>query len=100
VYKTNPGEEIVLGVLSFFHLYGMTAVMNNSILIGAKMTLLPKFDPTEVLKTIHKQKPSLFPGAPTIYVGLLNHPKLSNYDLSSIEACTSGSAPLPTEVQE
>ncbi|GGJ49766.1 long-chain-fatty-acid--CoA ligase [Virgibacillus salexigens] len=100
VYKTKPGEEIVLGVLPFFHVYGMTAVMNNSILIGAKMILLPKFDPTEVLKTIHKQKPTLFPGAPTIYVGLLNHPKLTNYDLSSIEACISGSAPLPTEVQE
>lgn len=100
IYKTKPGEEIVLGVLPFFHVYGMTAVMNNSILIGAKMILLPKFDAGEVLKTIHKQKPTLFPGAPTIYVGLLNHPNLLDYDLSSIEACISGSAPLPTEIQE
>jgi long-chain acyl-CoA synthetase len=42
----------------------------------------------------------MFPGAPTIYVGLLNHPNLKKYDLSSIDACISGSAPLPTEVQE
>ncbi|NBJ68949.1 MULTISPECIES: long-chain-fatty-acid--CoA ligase [Clostridia] len=100
IYNIKPGEEIVLGVLPFFHVYGMTAVMNNAIMIGAKMILLPKFDATEVLKTIDKHKPTLFPGAPTIYVALLNHPKLEQYDLSSIEACISGSAPLPMEIQE
>lgn len=100
LYKTKKGEEVVLGVLPFFHVYGMTTVMNLSIMHGAKMVLLPKFDALEVLKTIQKQKATLFPGAPTIYVGLLNHPDLHKYDLSSIEACLSGSAPLPYEVQE
>src|SRR5699024_446707 len=66
----------------------------------SKMILLPRFKPEEVLQTIEKQKPTLFPGAPTIYIGLLNHPDLQKYDLSSIEACISGSAPLPYEVQE
>lgn len=100
LYNTKGEEDIVLGVLPFFHVYGMTTVMNNSIMVGSKMVLLPKFDAKEVLKTIDKQKPTLFPGAPTIYIGLLNHPGLSNYDLSSIEACISGSAPLPIEIQE
>nr|WP_090870580.1 long-chain-fatty-acid--CoA ligase [Oceanobacillus limi] len=100
LYKTKEGEEIVLGVLPFFHVYGMTTVMNMSIMAGQKMILMPKFDAGDVLKTIQKQKPTLFPGAPTIYVGLLNHPDLKKYDLSSIEACISGSAPLPVEVQE
>lgn len=100
LYKTREGGEIVLGVLPFFHVYGMTTVMNMSIMLGSKMVLLPKFEVEDVLKTIHKQKPTLFPGAPTIYVGLLNHPNLKKYDLSSIEACISGSAPLPIEVQE
>ncbi|HEY4601127.1 MAG TPA: long-chain-fatty-acid--CoA ligase [Cerasibacillus sp.] len=100
IYKAKQGEEIVLGVLPFFHVYGMTAVMNLSIMFGSKMVLLPKFDPEEVLKTIEKQKATLFPGAPTIYVGILNHPKLEKYDLSSIEACISGSAPLPVDVQQ
>lgn len=100
LYKTKQGEEIVLGVLPFFHVYGMTTVMNMSVMQGSKMILLPKFNAGEVLKTIHKLKPTLFPGAPTIYVGLLNHPDLNKYDLSSIEACISGSAPLPTEVQD
>ncbi|WP_042146243.1 long-chain-fatty-acid--CoA ligase [Paucisalibacillus sp. EB02] len=100
IYKTRKGEETVLGVLPFFHVYGMTAVMNLSILNGSKMVLLPKFDAGDVLKTIHKLKPTLFPGAPTIYIGLLNHPELKKYDLSSIEACISGSAPLPVDVQD
>jgi len=100
LYKTERGTEIVLGVLPFFHVYGMTTVMNMAIMQGSKMILLPKFEPEEVLKTIHKLKPTLFPGAPTIYVGLLNHPKLKSYDLSSIEASISGSAALPVEVQE
>lgn len=65
-----------------------------------KMVLLPKFDAETTLKTIHKQHPTLFPGAPTIYIGLLNHPHLSKYDLSSIDSCLSGSAPLPVEVQQ
>ncbi|MGY0693137.1 long-chain-fatty-acid--CoA ligase [Virgibacillus sp. FSP13] len=100
LYKAQQGKEVVLGVLPFFHVYGMTTVMNMSIMFGSKMVLLPKFDAEEVLKTIQKQKATLFPGAPTIYVGLLNHPNLKKYDLSSIEACISGSAPLPVEVQE
>ena len=64
------------------------------------MVLLPKFEVEEVLKTIEKHRPTLFPGAPTIYIGLLNHPDIEKYDLSSIKACISGSASLPLEVQE
>lgn len=100
MYKTEKDNEVVLGVLPFFHVYGMTTVMNLSIMYGAKMILLPKFDAGEVLKTIQKHKPTLFPGAPTIYIGLLNHPDIEKYDLSSIKACISGSASLPLEVQE
>lgn len=100
MYKCERGNESILGVLPFFHVYGMTAVMNLSIMEGYKMILLPKFDVETTLKTIEKQKPTLFPGAPTIYIALLNHPDLMKYDLSSIKICISGSAPLPVEVQE
>lgn len=100
LHQAEEGKEVVLGVLPFFHVYGMTTVMNLGIMIGAKMILVPKFDPSELLKTIHKLRPTLFPGAPTIYVGLLNHRKFKKYDLSSIEACISGSAPLPIELQQ
>ncbi|MDF0726704.1 AMP-binding protein [Cytobacillus sp. S13-E01] len=100
MYKCKRGEETVLGILPFFHVYGMTTVMNLSVMQGFKMILMPKFDAGDTLKTIEKFKPTLFPGAPTIYIALLNHPDIQKYDLSSIESCISGSAPLPVEVQE
>ncbi|MDG5471008.1 long-chain-fatty-acid--CoA ligase [Jeotgalibacillus sp. ET6] len=100
LYKNKKGEEIILGILPFFHVYGMTTVMILSVMQGYKMILLPKFDVDTVLKTIHKQRPTIFPGAPTIYIGILNHPELSKYDLTSVQSCISGSAPLPVEVQE
>ncbi|MCA0969874.1 long-chain-fatty-acid--CoA ligase [Halobacillus litoralis] len=100
LYKCKDGEETVLAILPFFHVYGMTSVMNLSVMMGNKMILMPKFEAEDVLKVIEKQRPTLFPGAPTIYIALLNHPSLKKYDLSSIEACISGSAPLPVEVQE
>ncbi|MCP3741282.1 long-chain-fatty-acid--CoA ligase [Rossellomorea sp. BNER] len=100
LYKCKKGEEVILGLLPFFHVYGMTTVLILSVMQGYKMVLLPKFDPETTLKTIDKQKPTLFPGAPTIYIGLLNHPNLRKYNLSSIDSCISGSAPLPIEVQQ
>ena len=100
LYKCEDGEEIVLGILPFFHVYGMTTVLILSVMKKNKMVLMPKFDVEDTLKTIDKQKPTLFPGAPTMYIGLLNHPDIGKYNLSSIKACLSGSAPLPVEVQE
>lgn len=100
IYKAKKGDEVVLGLLPFFHVYGMTAVLILSVMQGYKMVLLPKFDAETTLKTIQKQRPTLFPGAPTIYIGLLNHPDIKKYDLSSIDSCISGSAPLPVDVQQ
>jgi long-chain acyl-CoA synthetase len=100
LYKAKPGEESVLGIVPFFHVYGMTIIIILSVMQAYKMIILPKFDALTTLKTIQKQRPTLFPGAPTIYIGLLNHPDLKKYDLSSIDSCLSGSAPLPIEVQE
>ena len=100
LYKCEEGEETVLGMLPFFHVYGMTTVLILSVMLGNKMVLLPKPDMDMTLKVIDKQKPTLFPGAPTMYIGLLNHPDLGKYDLSSIKACISGSAALPLEIKE
>ncbi|MFD1433542.1 long-chain fatty acid--CoA ligase [Kroppenstedtia eburnea] len=100
MYKGERGKEKVLGLVPFFHVYGMTVVMNFSVYMAATMVLVPRFDVKDVLKVIDKERPSLFPGAPTMYVGLINHPEIAKYDLSSIKACISGSAPLPVAVQE
>jgi long-chain acyl-CoA synthetase len=100
LYKSKKGKEVILSVLPFFHVYGMTACMNLSIICAYKMILVPRFDAGLMLESIKKYRPTLFPGAPTMYIALLNHPDLPKYDLSSIEACISGSAALPLEVQE
>ncbi|HLR11450.1 MAG TPA: AMP-binding protein [Sporosarcina sp.] len=100
LYETKRGEEVVLGMLPFFHVYGMTTVLVLSVMMYQKMILMPKPDMDLALKIIEKQKPTLFPGAPTMYIGLLNHPKIEKYDLSSIKACISGSATLPIDVKD
>lgn len=100
MHRIKEGEDSILGALPFFHVYGMTVVMNLAIMYHSKMIIVPRFEPEDILKTIHKQKPTLFPGAPTMYIALLNHPDLAKYDLSSVASCISGSAPLPIEVQD
>ncbi|TCS83770.1 long-chain-fatty-acid--CoA ligase [Tepidibacillus fermentans] len=100
LYRAKKGQERILGVLPFFHVFGMTSVMNLSIHLASTMILIPRFKAEEILQTIQKEKPTFFPGAPTMYIAILNHPNVKQYDLSSIEACISGSAPLPLEVQD
>ncbi|RSL32997.1 long-chain fatty acid--CoA ligase [Salibacterium salarium] len=100
MYRMREGEERTLAALPFFHVYGMTVVMNFSIMYRSKMIILPKFDPVQALKAIDKHDITIFPGTPTMYIGLINEPSMKNYDLSSIKVCLSGSAPLPLDVQE
>lgn len=100
LYKSEREKGIVLGMLPFFHVYGMTTVLVLTVMMSNKMILMPKPDMNLALKIIEKQKPTLFPGAPTMYIGLLNHPNIEKYDLSSIMACISGSATLPIEVKK
>ncbi len=106
VYQTRAwltdfqeGKEVTLSVLPFFHSYGMTTCLNLSLVFGGSLILVPRFDLSEILKLIDKEKPTLFPGVPTMYVAIINSPEISKYDLSSIKACISGAAPLPVEVQ-
>jgi long-chain acyl-CoA synthetase len=88
----------ILCPLPLFHIYGLTVDMNYAMLIGATLILIPRFDPEMVLKAT-KHKPRLFPGAPIMYQTLAHHPEVAKFDLSSIEACISGAAPLAPEVQ-
>ena len=92
------GRERLVAILPFFHVFGMTVCMNFSLYGGCTTIVVPRFDADEFLKLLHKSKPTLFPGVPTIYVALLNHPKVKDHDLSSIRFCITGSAPMPVEV--
>lgn len=96
----REGKETFLAVLPFFHSYGMTTVMNTPLFSGSRIVMLPRFVLSDVLKTIDKEKPTLFPGVPTMYVAINNAPNLNKHDVKSVRVCISGAAPLPVEVQK
>lgn len=93
-------EGVTLAVIPFFHIYGMTVAMNSPVYGGQKIVLLPSFDPKEVLETIDKEKISVFPGVPTMYIALLNNPEIGRYSLHTVKQCLSGAAGLPLEVKK
>lgn len=96
----NEGEDKMLGVLPFFHVFAMTAVMNLSVRKAMEILALPRFEMDAALKLIHDKKPTVFPGVPAIFNGINNHKKLAKFDLSSLKYCISGGAPLPVEVKK
>lgn len=95
----RAGEEKMLGVLPFFHVFAMTAVMNLSVRLGFEIIALPRFDLEKTLKLIHRKKPHYFPAVPAIYNAINNHRKKDSYRLDSLRYCISGGAPLPIEVK-
>ena len=96
----EDGKEVFLGVLPFFHVYGMTTCQNLAILLGASIVLLPRFQADEVLKAIAAHRVTAFPGIPAMYLALNNHPRVAEFDLTSVRYCISGAGPLFAEVQE
>ena len=94
------GSERFLCVVPFFHSYGLTAALNVPVALGAAMILKPQFQILDVLKTIRRYRPTIFPGSPNMYVAINSFRGVRKYGINSIKACISGSAPLPVEVQE
>ena len=94
------GDERVMGVLPFFHVFAMTVVMNFAIAKAAEIIIMPRFVLNDALKLITQTKPTVMPGVPTLFTALQNHPKIKTFDLSSLKFCLSGGAPLPVEVKQ
>ncbi len=101
-WATNlkSGQERTLAALPFFHVFAMTAVMNFALQEGAEIVIMPRFVLDDAMKLIDKTKPTVMPGVPTMFIAMLNHPKLKSFDLSSLKYCVSGGAPLPVDVKE
>ncbi len=97
-FPTFNSDEIMLGALPFFHVFGLTTAMNLAIYLGWGDILVPKPQPEPLIQAIRKFKPTFVPLVPTMYIGILNHPHIDHIDLTSIKGCFSGSAPLPLEV--
>lgn len=105
LWMTNhkDGEEIVLMAIPLFHVYGMVAGMNFAMAGGSTMVMIPNpRDIPDVLQNIDKYRPTIFPGVPTLYNAINNRPEViaGKYNLHSIKACISGSAPLLRETKE
>ncbi|MFI5040634.1 MAG: long-chain fatty acid--CoA ligase [Acidimicrobiales bacterium] len=91
-------DDVVMVVLPLFHVFGMSSELNVCVRFGATMSLVPRFEATKVLEVIQRDRVTVFEGVPTMYIALLNHPGLDEYDLSSLRVGISGGAPIPAEV--
>ena len=98
----GPDEppEKALAVLPLFHIFGLTFLMLLAVANGSQLVLHIRFDPDRVLADIARKKITVFPGVPTMYTALANHPKAKEFDLSSVTMWVSGGAPLPLDVQQ
>ncbi|MEE4201178.1 AMP-binding protein [Erythrobacter sp.] len=96
----NPREEVMMGALPFFHVFANTALLNHAVAAGASIAMVPRFEAKQVLETIEKYRVTGFPGVPTMFQALLDHPRLAKTDLSSLKVCISGGAPMPAGVHD
>jgi long-chain acyl-CoA synthetase len=89
-------DDVVVGCLPLFHIFGQICTMSVTVRAGASLTLIPRFDPQAVLDAIARDRATIFEGVPTMYAALLQHP--SEADVSTLRMCVSGGASLPVEI--
>jgi acyl-CoA synthetase (AMP-forming)/AMP-acid ligase II len=98
VPHTTSENDVIIGVLPFFHIYGMTVIMNIAIHLGATIVTMPRFDLEEFLTLLQDHKVTRAYLVPPIILGLAKHPVVDKYDLSNLEVIMSGAAPLGGEL--
>jgi long-chain acyl-CoA synthetase len=99
--KSKEAKDVMLAVMPYFHVYGLTAGMNTAIANSLTIVLIPNpRDMVHVLKSIETHRATYYPGVPTMFVGFNNFPDRDKYDLSSLRFAVSAAAPLAPEVQE
>jgi long-chain acyl-CoA synthetase len=99
--NADQAQEVSITALPLYHSYAMTTCMNMGTLAAGALLLIPDpRDLEDVLKSITKHRPTLYPGVPAMYVAINNYPDLGKYDVTSLKACISGAAGLPMEVQQ
>ena len=96
----DPSKEVFMGALPFFHVFANTSLLNHAVASGASIAMVPRFETKQVLQTIAKYRATGFPGVPTMFQAMLDHPDLEKTDLSSLKVCISGGAPMPAPVHE
>lgn len=97
----REGEERFLAAVPFFHVYGLTVGVNTAVVMGGAVicVLMPLFDARRLAGAIARYRPTIFPGAPSMYLAINQLKDIRRDTLSSIKVCVCGSASLPREVQ-
>ena len=93
--RSPPAQPRTLLTVPLFHVTGEVPVMLNSFVVGRCLVVMPKWDATDALRLIEKEKVTYFVGVPTMSLELMNHPDRAKYDLSSLTDITAGGAPRP-----
>ena len=99
-YVADSPDNRSVGVLPLFHALAMTSIMNWSLAVGGSVLLEPRFEAAKLLQLIHRRRPTVLVGVPTLFTALMNVPDFEKYDLSSLKFCISGGASLPLKVQQ
>ena len=94
------GEEKMVGVLPFFHVFAMTSILNGGISMGCELILHPRFEIERMMKSLVRDKPTIMHAVPTIYNAIATAAEKHRVDISSLRVCVSGGAPLPAEIRE
>ena len=97
--KGLPPDRVIM-VLPLFHIYGLSSVMLRHLASGNELLLRPRFDVEQIIRDIEVERATSFPGVPTMWIALINHPGIEQRDLSSLRVAASGGAPLPIEIAE
>jgi long-chain acyl-CoA synthetase len=96
----DQGVEKFMCAIPFFHVYGLVVALVYGISIAAELQIVPNPRPIDnVMNIMQKERSTVYPGVPAMYIGIVNHPNVEQYDLRSIKACLSGSAAMPVEIQ-
>jgi long-chain acyl-CoA synthetase len=91
-------DDVVMGCLPLFHVFGLTCGLNATMVGGATLTLLPRFDAGQALEIVARDEVTIFEGVPTMYAAMLHHPSSADADTSSLRVCVSGGAAMPVEI--
>ncbi len=91
-------DDVIMGCLPLFHVFGLTCGLNAATVSGATLTLIPRFDAGAALDVIGRDHVTIFEGVPTMYAGMLAHAKADSADTSSLRTCVSGGSAMPVEV--
>ena len=98
--NTITDKDVLIGVLPFFHIYGMVLILNLAIYRGVTLVTMPRFDLEQFLQIVEKYKITCLNLVPPLVLALSKHPLVDNYDVSSIRLISSGAAPLGQELEQ